>query len=497
LVSLGVVGGPVAGAAPSKPLTVLEYSGDWGTWPSLDPATDSSAIANSVYFNAIYGNLFQLESGGKLVGDLATGYKFLDGGRAFEILLRHGVKFQDGTPFNADAVAFNIRRDLNPKNGCLCDPSFPVSSVTVPNQYTVILHLTRVDSAIGYAFFQDAPNWIVSPTALSKLGEKQFELMPVGAGPFSVVSDEPSATLVLKKYKGYWQSGHPYLSSLTFKTVGTDQSGYEALLSGEGQAYQNLTTTSLVATAKQHLRVTTMPSGTGPQAIQLDTSTAPFNNIVAREALYYATDVQPIEKTATSGTGTVTESPSEPGGLYFQATVPGYRTYNLAKAEAAVKQLGGLTFDLGCGMQAEAVQVCESLASEWAAAGIKATIVQQSLQDQVKAFQTRSWQAVLGAIGGFDPVLVTGYPLRFESSGLFSGVHDQKLDALIAQASASLSSSVETATEDKIFQYISDQAYAPLLFVTPLINLTEPSVSGPGLSTSGYQTEWQNVKVDQ
>lgn len=484
-----------AAGSSSNSLTVLEYVGDYGDWPGLDPATDTQAVANSNYLNAIYGDLFLLRDGGKLVPDLATGYRFLDGGKTFEVSLRHGVKFQDGTPFNAQAVKYNIIRDLNPKLGCLCDAAFPLKSITTQGEYTVLLHLTRVDSAIPYAFFRNAPNWIASPTAMKKMGEKAFALKPVGAGPFEVVSDSLSNLLVLKKYPGYWQSGHPFLDSLTFKTVGTDQSAYEGLLSGSAQAYQNLTTYSLVKAAKQKVRVSLMPSINGAGAVQLNTASPPFNSLLARQAVYYATNVGPIVKTITNGLGTVTESPTEPGGLYYTPKVPGYPAYNLAKAKAAVQKLGGLSFSLLCGQQPSAVAECEALVSGWAQAGIKATIKQVSITDEVTAFKNRSFDAVIGAIGGADPTLVTGYPLRYESTGSFSGVHDPKLDKLIAAATATLSVSGQNAAELAIFRYLDAEAYSPMLWVDPLVNLSVKGVSGPGLTTPDFQTEWQDVKA--
>jgi peptide/nickel transport system substrate-binding protein len=116
-----------------------------------------------------------------------------------------------------------------------------------------------------------------SPTAIKKLGEKQFALTPVGAGPFEVVSDSLDSQLVLKKNPHYWQTGLPYLDSLTFKNVASDESGLEALQSGGAQAYVLMSTLQLVGSfQKAGLQVTTMP-GTSPICIQFNTTKAPFN----------------------------------------------------------------------------------------------------------------------------------------------------------------------------------------------------------------------------
>jgi peptide/nickel transport system substrate-binding protein len=103
--------------------------------------------------------------------------------------LRHGVKFTDGTPFNAQAVAWNIQQDLNPANACICDTSFPVASPLTSNivaqgQYTVVMHLKEPFYPIITAFSQiSSPDWIASPTALPKDGGKGVRVEPGGSGP--------------------------------------------------------------------------------------------------------------------------------------------------------------------------------------------------------------------------------------------------------------------------------------------------------------------------
>ncbi len=90
---------------------MLEETGLTGAWPTgLDPATDGNGSANQSYMDAIYGNLFQLGADGKLIPDLALSATPSDGGKTYTIALRPGVKFSDGTPFNAAAVAWNFQQ---------------------------------------------------------------------------------------------------------------------------------------------------------------------------------------------------------------------------------------------------------------------------------------------------------------------------------------------------------------------------------------------------
>lgn len=476
-------------------LTVLENSADFD-WPTgLDPATDTEAGANAPYFDAIYGDLFVQGSGTKVVGGLAKGYSISDGGKTVTISLRKGMTFQDGTPFDAKAVAFNIRRDLEPKYACACRPDFPVSSVTTPDSTTVVLHLSHVFAPIMEAFVDSPPNWIVSPTALSKMGEKAFAAKPVGAGPFEVVSDQTNYELKLKKFPGYFQKGHPYLSSLTYETIGDDESAYEALLTGQGQVYQGLTTQSLKVKAQKSFTVT--PAAlTEPYVIQLNTAIAPFNNILAREAIYYATNVSAIDKGVANNAYPITESPTGPAGLFYEPKVPGYRTYDLAKAKALVQQLGGLTVTLGTINETQEVAIDEALSSQWAQAGIKTTLDSYGLEPLISAFKSNKWQAMLQSTGALDPALGLGLSARFASNAPFTGIHDPALDKLINEGSSTVSMSARAKIYKQAFAYIAQKAYAPFLFTAPLFyTVVKKTVSGPGLTTSAPQISWADVYV--
>lgn len=486
----GPSGPPAAGGS----LTVLENSGYVGAWPGFDPATNASDAADAVYMDAIYGDLFEQSASNQPVPDLATGYHFSTDGKTLTITLRKGVTFSDGTPFDAAAVKFNIERDISPVNSdaCGCSANFPIASIATPDDATVVLHLSRVSGSIMGAFFGAAPNWIASPTALAKLGEKPFSVTPVGAGPFVVQSDKLSSQLVLKRNPHYWRQGRPYLDSLTFSTIGSDESAYEALVAGQAQVYQNLGTFSLVATAKKTMTVTSAPL-TQPEVIQLNTKVPPFNNPMARQALYYATDPNSINKALTTGLGVVTQSMTGPNGLFYTPKIPGYRTYDLAKAKTLVRQLGGLKVDLATIGLLLPQQVTQALKSQWARAGIQTTIDSQNLQSLIQSFKSDDWQAQLQTAGGFDPALGFGLSFRYLSTGPFSGVTDPALDGAINAAVGTLDQSTRATLYRKVFQIISDKAYSPFLFVPPTYNVSAPGVQGPGLTRMAPQVQWENV----
>jgi len=450
----------------------------------LDPATGGAAP--SIYEDAIFGQLFRLTPSGGIEPVLATGYTVSGGGTLLTITLHSGVKFSDGTPFNAAAVAWNIQRDLATPSTASPVGSWPplvkTGGIATPNDTTVVLHFTSPYAPLIATLIGSNVNHIASPAAVAKLGPKQFQKTPVGAGPFEVETNLVDHQLTLTKNPGYFQTGRPYLDKLEFTTVSDDQTAMLALQSGTGQAAQ-ITSPPMISEATANSQFTTMVTkGSTPTLIQLNTSAPPFSNKLAREAIYYATDSVALAQHLYNGMFPTSESFLGPGDLFYQPTVPGYLGYDPAKAKQIVSSLGGLSISLfgpNDPLNSEALQ---AIAQMWEQVGIKVTVHPYSLVGQIQAF-SKSWQAALQSNGAWDPGISDGLPFRFLSTAEFSGVHDKALDAMMAQADRTLDATQRATDYHNIAKYISSQAYAPFLVASAPVSVTASDVHGPGLTT--------------
>ncbi len=493
-------------APPAKAggsLTVLEGKGFSGDWPlGFDPATNTTGSADQDYYNAVYGQLFELGDNGKLIYDLATGYQYSNGNRTVTIDLRPGVKFSDGTPLTADVVKWNWTRDLESSCTCAAEwvvartnpkvtTSAPAASVIkVINATTIQVNLAIPDGAFINQMFDSIPNWIISENSFNKMGEKAFAQLPVGAGPFIMVSDSYSNQIVMKKNPTYWQAsqGLPYLDNLTFKSVSGDEAAYEAMLAGEGQVYTDMSTPQLLTESQQHFDVLNQ-LGTSPYDLQLNTSVAPFNNPKAREAIYAMTNFAPILQNIFKNAYPVVQGFTGPGGICYQATVPGYQGYNATLAKQLVQQSGldKATIDLGTiSSSPVAAETTQALAQEWAAFGVKTTLHSYALNALIQAFTAnagKSWQAMIQTAGAYDPAGGVGVGFRFNSTSPFSGVHDPKLDTILSQAAASSSLSVRCPLYNQAAAYIAKNYYGPFYFSFAPANVSVKGVAGPGLTT--------------
>ncbi len=471
-------------------LTVLEDGGFSGSWPTgLDPATNTTGGANLPQMSAIYGGLFMLTSkddgsDAKVEPNQAESYEFADGGKTVRITLRKGITFSDGTPLDAAAVVFNIQRAM--KSTCTCKPLWPLATdgVAAEGDNVVVLKFTRPYAAAINAFPVTNANWIASPTAFQKLGADKFKITPVGAGPFTVVSNQLNSELVLKKNPNYFKKGLPYLDNLTFKSIGGDQPAYQALLAGQAQAYEGLNTTPLLKQAQSNAQLTvTVQPPTSPYVVQLNTKIAPFNDQKAREAIYAATDFAAIAKGLFGGSFPVSQMFTGPGGLFHHEKIDGYPKYDLKKAKQLVQELGGLTVTLGTLDTYVAEQVMTALQTQWKDAGINVNIEKYQLSTLVQQFNSGKWQSMLQTAGAWDPASGVGVGFRFQSTSPFSGVSDPELDQLLNDAAATIDSAQREDLYVKAAELIATKAYAPFGLAFAPANLAVKGVHGPGLTT--------------
>jgi peptide/nickel transport system substrate-binding protein len=468
-------------------------------WPGLDAATDTQDAADADLMNAIYGELFELAPGQKVTPDEASGYRFSDNFQTVTITLRKGLVFSNGDPVTAADVAWSINRDLLPKYGNIGDVNFPVKgNVTSSGRYEVIAHLTRPDSAFVDAFLGEAPNWTVDESALNSMGENDYTQMPIGAGPFKIVSNAASAEIVLKANPKYWNVGYPKLTGLTFTAVGSDESAASALEAGTDQIAELISTIPLLKSLPSQGLVVTTPPSTFNEFITLNEATAPFNNILAREAVEYATNTPALLTSLYYGAYLPAENQSAPGQEFYQQKNPYYRGYNLIEARKLVSEIpGGITVNLSTTTNtAYWINEVQAIATMWEAAGINVHVQDNSLQQMLGITFDGSWQAIDSNWGGNINPSIT-MPQFFESSAVFSGVHDPSLDTLFNESAETSSASTRAKIFSEINNLENQQADAVFMYSKTFFDVsTKNVVDNGGLGNNLGAIRWEYLALD-
>ncbi len=219
---------------------------------------------------------------------LATSWDISPDGKTFTFNLRKGVKFHDGTDFDAQAAKYNLDLWLKEPGPVLNK----LKSVDVIDDYTIRLNFSGFDALVMYELSAEA--YMASPTALEKNGAKWAETHPVGTGPFKLKKFERNVALKYERFDGYWEKGRPYLDGVEYLIIKDPMTQVASLKSGEISGIHNVRTEHASMLEKQGYVLTKWP---GPcVGIWGDSNNpdSPWSKRKVREAIEYAIDKEGI-----------------------------------------------------------------------------------------------------------------------------------------------------------------------------------------------------------
>ena len=177
------------------------------------------------------------EESTQIVPGLAESWTISKDGLTYTFKLRKGVKFHDGTPFNAEAVKFSIERQINPEHPANKLGKYPFANFFFGNVKAVeamddstVRFVLKEPRASFLAVLTAGAASIVSPTAVRKWGA-DYPLNPVGTGPFRYVSWQRGQQVVLEKNPDYWK-GAVKLDRVVYRPIVEDQARLTELLTG-------------------------------------------------------------------------------------------------------------------------------------------------------------------------------------------------------------------------------------------------------------------------
>lgn len=162
---------------------------------------------------------------------LATSWEVSEDGKTWIFHLRKGVKFHDGTPFNAQAVVVNVLRGMDPKRTTTNRMHWEFwESVEALDEYTVKL-VSKYPNATTLASLAHGAGLMASPTAIEKY-QDDLGTHPVGTGPYKLEKFDVGRELVLAAFEDYW-GPKPKLDKLVFRYIPDASTRIAALLAGE------------------------------------------------------------------------------------------------------------------------------------------------------------------------------------------------------------------------------------------------------------------------
>ena len=221
--------------------------------------------------------------------------------------LRKGVKFHDGTPFNAEAVRFNLARAQDKATSSMSSELTSIDKVEVVDEHTVRLRLKAPDASLVLAF-TDRAGMMISPTAVQKLGD-QFGRTPVGAGEYRMVRWQPGSEARLERFADYYEPGRPYLDAIVFKIMPDADTRVSALRSGQVDFIMEVPAQDFAGLkGERGLRAHEGPT-LAYWRIFMNMAKPPLDKKGAREAINLALDRPSLLKTVIFGLGEVASQP--------------------------------------------------------------------------------------------------------------------------------------------------------------------------------------------
>jgi peptide/nickel transport system substrate-binding protein len=483
---------------PAATIMTPQYG---GTYLFGGSVTFSTVLRESVsgmgietfYDRTAHDTLLRLDEKGNLAPYLATDWKIDAPNKTITLTLRKGVKFHDGTDFNAQAVkwSFETRKAGLAQTAVAPNSAFEsVKSIEAVDDYTVRINLNYFDNTfLPVLWF--IPSEISSPTDYQKLGKDKAKFTLCGTGPFKLVEYNTDVGLKFERNNDYWQKGKPFLDGYVYKVI-ADPTTHE-LLFRKGE----IDTPPLDADVQQRLKDTgefkfVPSSGIQPTFWELipDSANAdsPWANKKVREAAEYAIDKEAIA-TKLGGPTAVPQYQWGPIGTYAYIPDLPARKYDPAKAKALLTEAGypdGFKTTAFVGATIQYVRDMElSVHEYWRKVGIDIAYNQLTLATLQEKSRTGWRNGVMDSSPRIVPdwlAAVWGnYSTAAATQTKASMLRSTDLDALMMKAKSTSDLAERDRLAKEVNKYISENALSIQIY------------SGGGIGGSLYQKNIQNV----
>lgn len=327
------------GSSGTKIVTLVQYPEmvvDWD--PAISYGSDSH-----VFMNTYETLLTWQEDTDEYKKVLATDYSYSEDGLTWTFNLREGVKFHDGTDFNAEAVRFSFQRAMDLQQGAayIFDS---IQEMNIIDDYTIEFVLDKPTDFAESVSCQFA-SYIVSPTAVGddlEAGSKWFyDINICGTGPYMLQSYTKGSEIILTRFDDYWGGWEDnQFDKAVIKMVTEEATRRQMVESGEADIATSITTQSAEALENaQGLSMEIIPSARNVIAF-FNMQKAPLDNKAARQALAYAFPYDDVINHLKMGKyGALPTDPIAPASMRGATESLPY-SYDLDKAKALLEEAG-------------------------------------------------------------------------------------------------------------------------------------------------------------
>jgi peptide/nickel transport system substrate-binding protein len=449
----------------------------------LDPAY-SRTYVGTVIMTAICDKLFDFDAGLNIVPVLATGYEAPDP-TTLLIHIRPGVIFQDGEPLDAQAVVYNLQRDLTASGSMRRSEIGAMDHAETADPMTVRVVMKQPFSPF-IAALTDRAGMMVAPKA-AEAGGKDFGLHPVCAGPFRFVERVAQDHVTLDRFPGYWDAARIHFDRVTYQIIPDSSIRRENLAAGaldmadvaplDVDAVKRNPKLSVVSVPSLGYGALTVNVGNGPRA-----QTPIGTDARVRQAFALSLDRQAISDVAYGGAFAPNDQATSAVSPLFDPAIkiPGR---DVDAAKALLKQAGVATpypVDLVVTNTPQGVQVGEVIQSMAADAGFAVKVDAMEFGTAITAVNRGDYQLSLGGWSGLLDTDSNTWSFLHTGGALnYARYSNPKVDGLLDQARLTS----DTAARRALYGVMTEQVNADL----PLIYLwTSRNIEGVSNRIAGF-----------
>lgn len=366
--------------------------GRGGDSVNLDPAGVTDGESLNVTDN-IFDNLVTYKIGTTdIIPALATNWEISKDGKTYTFFLRENVKFHDGTPVNAEAVVYSLKRQYDKTHEAYkwggpyvyftsLGLQTLIEDIKAPGPNKVVFKLKRNDATfLSLMTMQSLA--VVSPTAMRKY-KKDFGQNPVGSGAFVFRKWEKNQKIILKANKDYW-AGTPKLKTLIFRSIPDNNTRMIEMMAGKIHVMDNPNPDDITELKKRRgdKLVFAQKPGFNVGYLAMNNEKEPFNNVKVRKAIAHAINKKGIVDAVYAGYAKVAKNPMPPTLWGYNNALVDH-SYDIAKAKKLLKEAGyekGFTTTLWAmpvprPYMPDGRKVAEAIQGDLAKIGITAKIV--------------------------------------------------------------------------------------------------------------------------
>ena len=452
-----------------------------GTPDTLDPHKTTSTQSQIVLRNVLDTLVIQRPGDLSFHPLLAKSWTISPDGMTYTFKLQSGVKFHDGTPFNASAVKFNLDRIVNPatKSALARTALGPYSSTTVVDDLTAAVNLTSAYPPLLDALSSEVLG-MLSPTSVGNLGDSGIAVHPVGTGFMKFVSYALNDRIQLARNEGYnWASpiwGHQgpgYLDTITIVIIPIQAARTTALRSGDATGIEDVAPQDVAPLSADSSYTLIQGHVPGmPRAWFLNTEKPPLDNPDVRKAILYGMNRTDLLQLAFLGTQKPSEGPFSPGTLYYSPKVEGLYPYDATKAGQLLDGAGWKMGSNGIRMNSSGQSLTllapgittfqttyESTQALLRKIGVDVQIQMMAQVAWVAAVNSGAHHIAVAALNASDPARISLYFSSTNYNGAdWARIKDAALDKMWADAAVDTNTKTRAALYAQIQLDIMQQA---------------------------------------